>query len=386
MVLKEVTVVEQRLAMIKAVDEDGVSVVDACRLWGLSRDRFYFWRDRYRAEGVDGLKDRSSRPERMPARMDPVLEVTIVELRKAHKRWGARRIRAELRRRGHQTPPAVSTIHAALVRNGLIATTPAEPVAVKRFERELPGELVQTDAKETTLIDKTKVWIVSLLDDHSRFLLASEAREQLEAADAVAVFDLAASRYGLPYSVLNDRGSCFTGISTKTVGPFERHLWGYGVFTINGRPYHPQTQGKIERFHRTLGEWLEDYGPFTSLAHLQASLDEFRQDYNHERPHQGIDDQTPQERWNAKPQRTAEPDATADRRVRTSIRKVNKYGKFTYSDWIIGVGRAHAGPIKLIDYGHLIELRDENDELIRKITPDYSRRYLGSGRPTRPTL
>src|SRR5687767_9911968 len=241
--------VQQRQQMLDAVERGELTVTEACRLWGVSRQTFYVWRRRRDGEGDGGLGNRSSRPRRSPGRMAPTLESLIVDMRRAHPRWGARRIRAELRRRG--------------------------------------VELWQTDAKEWHLSDGTVVQVVSVLDDHSRLCGAVRAFAALSCEAAIEVFDAAAAALGEPEGVLSDRGGVFTGRSSGCVNAFERHLWALGVCTLNGRPYHPQTRGKVERYHRTLGEWLADGGPFADLGALDASLAAFRHDYNHARPPPG---------------------------------------------------------------------------------------------------
>jgi transposase InsO family protein len=221
------------------------------------------------------------------------LEVRIVQMRQDHPRWGARRIRAELTRAGID-PPVVSTIHQVLVRNGLVAVRPPrQGRADKRFEREIANDLWQIDATRIVAADETEVWVVDVIDDHSRFLLAAIAGPAATGDLAWDAFEIAASRYGLPRQVLSDNGLIFTGRLHGTEVAFEVSLKELGVELINSAPYHPQTLGKLERFHRTVKEWLHDEGPPETLEHLQELLDGFRFHYNRRRPHQGIDDATP---------------------------------------------------------------------------------------------
>jgi transposase InsO family protein len=279
---------EQRRAMLEAVDRGDLTVTEACKMWGVSRQTFYVWRRRRDGEGDAALENRSSQPRRSPARIAALLEGQIVDMRKAHRRWGARRIRVELRRRGVTPIPARSTVHQALVRNGLVRESPPQPpAAVINFVRSRTNELWQMDAKQVELRDGTTVEVISVLDDCSRYCGHVEAFPALSSEAACDVFDTAASELGLPESVLCDNGAIFTGRVKSCVNRFERHVWGHGVYTLNGRARHPQTQGKVERYHRTLGEWLDDHGPFDTIDALNASLVLFRHDYNHERPHQG---------------------------------------------------------------------------------------------------
>jgi len=380
--MEGVTRVEQRLEMVQAPKRFGLTVGEVCELYEVSRQTFYVWRRRYQQEGVAGLEDRSSRPHRSPGQIPPAMESLIVEMRQAHRRRGARRIRADLLRQG-RAAPARSTVHEVLIRNGLIkpeAEPPPQPL--QRFERAQPNELWQLDAMDWYLADGTKVHIFSCLDDHSRYLGATRAFGAESTEAAIAVFEEAAAELGLPYSTLADRGTVFTGRTTKTVVGFERHLWAYGVFTINGRGYHPQTQGKIERFHRTVQEWLIDHGPVATLAALHAVLAAFRVDYNHERPHQALDDRTPAEVWAATTPAAPDPQGTLERRSRESLRTVAANGNLAYGQWVIGLGRVWARTkVRLVDLGHTIEIRDPSGDLIREVKPDPDRHYLGTGQP-----
>jgi transposase InsO family protein len=275
-------------------------------------------------------------------------------------------------------PPARSTIGRVLLRNGLAGETqepPPEPLI--RFERERPNELWQIDAKLTWLADGTEVWVIACIDDHSRLCLHLQARLELTNQAAIKVFDQAAAVYGLPEATLTDRGSHFSGIAFDTVFAFERHLWAQRIVTINGRSYHPQTQGKVERFFRTVNEWLQDHGPYHTLSDLNQSLSVFADHYNHDRPHQGIKDLTPHQRWEASPK--AAPDPTlADIRCRyETTRPTNNTGNISYAGWLIGLGRRWAHQkVAIIDLGHLIQIWSSQGEHIRDATPQPDRRYL----------
>jgi transposase InsO family protein len=376
--------VEQRLDMVTAPERFGLTVTEVAQLWGVSRPTYYFWKDRYEAEGLAGLEDRPSTPQRSPGRMHHQTESAIVAMRTAHPRWGARRIRVELLRRDGRSP-ARSTVHRVLVRNHLVVPIPAPPPSLQRFERSAPNELWQMDWLEYELADGTVAHVGSVIDDHSRYCGASRAVAGADGDTSVAVFDAAVAELGFPCCILTDRGSEFTGRGTQTVSDFERHLWPLGVLTINGRGYHPQTQGKIERWHRTLREWLDDHGPFADLEALNAELGRFRHHYNHERPHQGIDDQIPAERWAATP--VAQPDAasTADRRRRECLRSTGTNGNVRYAGWIVVLGRAWANTkVKIIDTGDRITITDGGDTVVRTVVPDPALKVLATGRPRSP--
>jgi transposase InsO family protein len=380
-----VSVTEQRRQMLDAVEVGDVTVSEACELWKVSRQTFYVWRRRRDAEGAAGLENRSSRPQRSPGRIARLVESQIVDLRTAHPRWGARRIRVELLRRGVKVVPARSTVHQVLVRNRLVrASAPKPPEPMIRFVRSRANELWQMDAKETALRDGTVVQVISTLDDCCRYCAAVVAFPVLSSEAGCSVFDAATSELGFPESVLCDNGSIFTGRVKQCVNLFERHLWAHGVYTINGRARHPQTQGKIERYHRTLNEWLTDHGPFNRIDELNVSLRRFRHHYNHDRPHQGdgMHDHTPAEAFAAAAKAGPNPTKAAQRCRRENVRRTTPTGNIGYGEWTIGLGRVWGRTqVRIIDYGTTIEIYSVDGDLIRTVKPDHTRTYLGTGKP-----
>jgi transposase InsO family protein len=390
--LKVVTMAEMRLEVLLEVERTGLTVSEVCRRYGISRQTYYRYRRRYLTEGLAGLKDRSRRPEQPANQIPADLELEIVEMRKDHPRRGARRIRTELARAGID-PPAISTVHQVLVRNGLVAVRPPRrPKADKRFEREITNDLWQIDATEIVCADDTKTSVVDLIDDHSRYLLAALAGPSPTGELAWDAFELAASRYGLPRQVLSDNGLCFTGRLHGTEVMFETSLRDLGVELINSAPYHPQTLGKLERFHRTLKEWLEDEGPPWDLDHLQELLDGFRYHYNRQRPHQGIGDITPAERYGTQPNPTnviwlpgvddmTEPDYPPYAFVRT----VGSSGNIGFRGKLIQVGGRFAGArVRVVEIERLVHVY-HGDTLIRVLTINPDRYYQPKPRKEPPT-
>jgi transposase InsO family protein len=390
--LKVVSMEELRLAVLLEPERTGVSVAEVCRRQGISRASFYRYRRRYLDEGVDGLEPRSRRPRSSPGQIDAELEVEIVTMRKRHPRWGARRIHAELARAGRE-PPAVATIHRALKRNHLVAAQPPRRrKADKRFEREFANDLWQIDATQIPLADADPVWVVDVLDDHARFLLAALAVASPTGEAAWACFIAASAAQGLPRQLLSDNGLIFTGRLFGVEVAFERKLAEIGVELINAAPAHPQTLGKLERFHRTLKEWLTDEGPPLDLEHLQLLLDRFRAHYNSERPHQGIGNQTPAERY--LPGGAIEPLgelalAEADKHPpyppHSATRKVDVNGIIAYDGLGIIVPRRYAGAtVRILEVGELVHVY-LGDQLVRVLVPDRTKRYQKLGkRPRRP--
>jgi transposase InsO family protein len=369
-----VGVERERLEFILAPQKLGLSIVEVCKRFGKSRTQFYVWRNRYHSEGVEGLSDRSSRPTASPHRTPPAMERAICKMRVAHPKWGPRRIRVEILRAGGD-PPAKSTIGQILVRNGLVTPKPRKPKLWVRFERPRPNDLWQIDAKQVTLADGTESWVVNVLDDHARFLLASRAGLHLDGALAWEAFVAASEGYGLPREVLFDNGGYFTGQRRGFVADFERKLWALGVKTIASTPGHPQTNGKVERMHRTQGEWLEEKGPFATLDELQRNLDGFRWHYNEERPNQGIDDHTPMERFAATPK--AKP--SGDEVSRSVRRTAGQKGEIRYSGWTVNLTYEWAGAtVEVVEGGGKVRVVFGN-ELITSFSTEHPKGYIGTG-------
>ena len=383
--LKVVTMAELRFEVLFEPARTGETVADVCRRYGISRDTYYRYRRRYLTEGIEGLEDRSRKPKSSPAQIQTEVELRIVEMRTTHPRWGARRIRAELAREGLDAP-AVSTVHQALRRHGLVAAQPTRKVkADKRFEREISNDLWQIDATRILLGDDSPAWVINLLDDHSRYLLAAMAGLHATTDMAWDVFEIAASRYGLP-RLLSDNGLAFTGRLRSFEVIFETNLRDLGVELINSAPYHPQTLGKLERFHRTLKEWLSDEGPAWDLEHLQELLDGFRFHYNRHRPHQGINDATPAERYEPAADKLSEPPTirTPEYPTGAVLRRVTATGNVGYKKKLIQVGYRWAGAtVRVITIGDLTHIY-YGETLIRALAIDPHRYYQGL-KPRQPT-
>ena len=372
MALKVVNMAELRREIVLEAQTTGESITQICARYGISRQTFYRYRRRYLAAGIDGLADRSRQPNHSPNRMDPQIEIKICTLRKNHPRWGARRIHAELERAGF-SPPAVSSIHQALRRNHLVADQPPRRrKAFKRFQREISNDLWQIDATRVRMVDQKKAWVLDMIDDHSRYLLSALAAKAPTGEAAWDCFEEAANRYGLPRQVLSDNGLCFTGRLHKVEVEFERSLKLMGVQLINSGPYHPQTLGKLERFHKTLKMWLADEGPIEDLGHLQELLDGFKHHYNSERPHQGIGNLTPAERYRHVGASGEGPISTGvDRNgeptypPRSILRKVTSIGNIGYLGTQITIGRRFRGAtVRVVEVDSLTHIY-WGEELVR---------------------
>ena len=222
----------------------------------------------------------------------------------------------------------------------------------------------------------------NILDDHSRLVARSRAVLDATSEEAWTTFSEAAQCWGLPAGCLSDNGLCFSGKLRHLEVLFEARLRDVGVRPFTGRPYHPQTTGKVERFQQTLKRWLVRQPLAASLEQLQTQLDEFCRIYNHERPHQGIGRVTPFSRWNSATRSTpaAAPLAHPNWSMRTGSITVNADGVVRVDGLLINVGVAWAGRqvTVLIDHGHASIFTDSS--FVRHLRIDRSRRYQPSGR------
>lgn len=303
MPLKVMDVVELRLRVIAEV-QSGRPPREVAERHGIGKTQVYEWLSRYAADGAQGLLPRSRRPLASPGQVDAAIEDEIVRRRKAKPRWGAKKIRSMLARDGWSPVPATSTVHQVLVRRGLVERRPRrrEPAeGWRRFVRPYPNDLWHVDATRHLLANGRAFWVVDLVDDHSRFLLATYVCPAPTALAGWAAVRAAVAAHGLPRQMLSDNGLNFTGRLRGVTVAFERQVRAAGIELIHARPYHPETLGKLERQHCTQNAWIADFGPPTSLAGAQQLLDAYRSDYNTARPHEAIGQHFPAEIYRPDP-------------------------------------------------------------------------------------
>ncbi|HUR53209.1 MAG TPA: IS481 family transposase [Gemmataceae bacterium] len=293
------TVSELRTAFVHAVRTANRPVVQAARDFGISRPTAYKWLARYDAR--EPLADRSRKPAHSPTRTAEGLEAAVLAVRDRYG-WGPRKIVAYLKNQNRPTPP-VRTAAAILRRHHRVAPTPTPgPTDCQRFERPEPNQLWQLDFKGFVEIDRRRIYPLTILDDHSRFLLALACGTDQTYATAWAVLWAAFGEYGLPEQLLCDNAFGTHGRPAPGLSWFEARLLRLGVRPIHGRPYHPQTQGKIERLHGTLEAEVFPRLPHDRLDAFQAGLDHWRQCvYNAIRPHEALGDAPPLTRWRPSP-------------------------------------------------------------------------------------
>ena len=382
--------------VITAVTVEGRTKSAVARDYGITR----FWVQtlvkRFEAEGEAAFQPHSRRPYTNPRAVDLEIEDQIVRLRKTLTRKGvdagAETIAAHLAGEGVAPVPAVSTIWRILTRRGFVTPQPQKRPrsSWKSFCADQPNERWQADITHWRLADGTEIEILNILDDHSRVCVASTARLIFTGTQVWQVFCAAFGRWGIPAEVLTDNGAVFTG---KQRGQgrvvLEVQLGLRGVRVSHSRPYHPQTCGKVERFHQTLKKWLRAQRPATSLAMLQRQLNRFAVYYNTIRPHRALRRRTPAQDYAARPKAVPTgPVIPAHYRVRTD--RIDSGGSVTMRHnsrlHHIGLGARLAGtPITLlIDDLHIRVIHRHTGDLIRELTLDPTRDYQPRGLPSGP--
>lgn len=370
--------------VVDAVVLEGRSPTEIARLHGISRSWLYRLLARYREGGYPALVPRSRRPHSCAHRTPPELEAAIVALR------------AELAEAGHDAGPAtiahhlgsrdwaapsVATVWRILRRHGLITPQPHKRPRSSfiRFEAALPNELWQADTTHWHLADGSDVEILDFVDDHSRLLLAADAFRTVKGSDVVGTFLAAAEAYGAPAALLTDNGAVFTGGPRRGKIRLETELERLGVAAKHSTPNHPQTCGKVERFHQTLKRYLARQPPADSLAILQLQLDAYRAYYNMERPHRARRGATPAAAFTSRIKaRPTIGQAPTWYRVRQD--RVSKAGNVTvrYLSRLrhIGLGKAHVGEeVRLLIADDRVRVVGHDGSLIRELVLDARRDY-----------
>ena len=370
---------------VASVDPATVNVVEFCELHGIARSSYYRLRARFEAGGLDGLEPQSRAPLTVANRTGAAVEDEIVSLRKELADQGLdagpETIHAHLQRRngGLEAVPSMSTIWRILTRRGLVTPNPklGGRRRWKRFQADRANECWQSDATHWFLTNGTIVEIINVVDDCSRVLVASQAVLTVTAEAVRTTLITAATTWGWPERHLSDNGP-----------PFKANddwLAAIGIVGRHSTPYHPQTCGKVERFHQTLKKHLATVGPFDTVDELQHQLDWFAGYYNTTRPHRALNRHIPLEIWTDTPKSGPRdlPIAAPTRAYRGIVRD----GRVQVADIAISVGARHnATPVTAIITAIHCHVFDNDGALIRylPINPTTYSQPLHN-RPGRPT-
>lgn len=370
--------------IVTSVVLEGRSKAEVAKDYGVSRRWVHTLVDRYLAGGWGAIEPRSRRPATSPTRTSATLEQEIVHLRQELARnghdAGADTIAAHLHNR-HGQSPSTATIWRILHRHQLVTPTPKKRPRSSyiRFEADLPNETWQSDFTHWHLADGTGVEILTFLDDHSRLALSITAHLVVTGPTVLAQFRRNTEHYGPPASTLTDNGLVFTTRVRGGMNAFENELRLLNITQKNGRPNHPQTQGKVERLQQTLKKWLRAQPPADTTATLQAQLDDFQSYYNEQRPHRSLQRRTPAEAYTARAK--AGPAGTVGGHWRIREDRIDDSGVVTlrYHSRLhhIGVGRAHKGiRVRLLVHDrHVRIIATSSGELLRDLILDPKRDY-----------
>jgi transposase InsO family protein len=328
-----------------------LSVTQAAGEYGLSRRHLHRLLARYRSDGLDALEPRSRRPASNPKATPERVRERVLELRRQLVADGCDAgpvtIAWHLQREGLRAP-STSTTRRILSQAGLIAPEPRKRPrsSYTRFEAAQPNETWQSDVTHWRLADGSDIEILSWLDDHSRLLLGASAHQPVSGDVVVTAFLSVVEEHGPPASTLTDNGRIYTARFGGGRNAFEYLLPLLGIRQKNGSPGHPQTQGKIERFHQTLQRWLAARPPAATIAELQRQLDAFREHYNEQRPHRALDRTTPAAAYRATPKALPATNGHAPGHYRLRYDRLDSKGTMTLRRagrmHHLGVGATHA--------------------------------------------
>ena len=341
---KEVSAVDLREAFVMLALAGGCNARELYRRFGISPTTGYKWLARHAGEGRAGLHDRSRRPEHSPGRTPAALEARVLALRDEHPAWGGRKLRRRLQDLGVTEMPSASTITGILRRNGRLNNEGANRQRpFLRFEHAAPNDLWRMDFKGHFAAGRGRRHPLTVRDDHSRFSVCLEARADERGTTVRERLTAAFRRYGLPWRILADNGAPWGDDAASPHTWLTVRLLRLGVATSHGRPYHPQTQGKAERFHRSLAAELLAHQPFADLAHCQRRFDAWRHVYNSERPHEAIGLAVPIPRYRPSPRPFPESLPPVEYDSADSVRRVDAAGNLYFRNRTFRIGKAFRG-------------------------------------------
>ena len=341
---QEVTTLTLRYEFVLLAQQEDCNFSKLCEAFDISRKTGYKLLNRFNGSGLDGLVESSRRPHTSPLRSAEAIETAVVTLRKQHPAWGGRKLKSRLEALGYQGIPAPSTITAILRRNEMLdPAESAKHTAFISFEHPAPNDLWQMDFKGHIPMRQGRCHPLTVLDDHSRFNIVLKACAD-EKTDTVqrALID-SFRRYGLPNRMTMDNGSPWGNDQFNDLTPLTVWLIRLGIKVSHSRPYHPQTQGKDERFHRTLNVEAIVGQYFDDLANCQRKFDQFRETYNLERPHESLDMKTPVTRYRPSARPYPESLPAIEYGPGDQVRKVQSKGEIFFKGKVFRVPKALQG-------------------------------------------
>jgi transposase InsO family protein len=376
--------------VVDAVVLEGRSYREVAAAHGVSKSYVGKLMGRFRDGGYEAIAPRSRAPGHVPHRTPDAIEDAIVALRKElgdrGLDAGALTIHYHLSLTGEQVP-SVSTIWRVLRRRGFVIPQPHKRPRSSwvRFEAQLPNECWQSDVTHWRLADGIEVEIVNFIDDHSRLAVASHVLARATAPAVLRVFQAAAATWGFPAALLTDNGCVYTTWHRGGPNVMQTELLALGIDYRHSRPYHPQTCGKVERFHQTMKAFLAKQDPATSIAVLQTQVDRFVEYYNEVRPHRACGRRPPRTAFDARDKARPEgPKIVVGAGVRVRRDRIDKQGRLTLRHRTklhhIGMGAAHRGK-RVVMLIHDLDVRVVclDGEVLRHFTLDPNKDYQPQG-------
>jgi transposase InsO family protein len=346
MPFREVSVMDQRHEFVMFASAEGSNIRELCRRFRISPTIGYKWLGRYQQGGMAGLVDMSRRPKKSPSRTPAAMEAKVLALREhSNNAWGGRKIKRVLKDRGELGVPAASTITGILRRHGRLmdAGSIEHPRPWQRFERASPNELWQMDFKGHFAMHSGRCHPLTVLDDHSRYNLVLAACDNEKGETVRRHLEEAFGRYGLPLAMLMDGGPPWSDPGGDPYTRISVWMMRLGIRVLHGRPRHPQTQGKDERFHRSLKAEVLSGRSYRDIPACQHAFDRWRPIYNYERPHESLSMATPGQRYRPSSRSLPTVLPPIEYASGDQIRKVDSDGCFSFKNRLWRISRALRG-------------------------------------------
>jgi len=341
---QEIGTVELRAEFVVLARSGTLTFSELCRRYSISRKTGYKWLQRFEECGVSALQDHSRRPISQPTHTSPEIEALVVACFDKYPEWGPRKLRRVLVDEGHQRLPVPSTISEILRRHNRSQSSSPEPMPWNRFEHPYPNDLWQMDFKGHFALGEKRCYPLTVLDDCSRFSLCLKACGNEQTQTVRDALTATFQQYGLPRRMTMDNGPPWGAGGGN--GRFSRltvWLMEQGITVGHSRPYHPQTQGKLERFHRTLKSELLGRRQFDSFERCQREFNSWRDRYNLERPHEALGMERPASRYECSQRSWQEHMPAYEYGVTDEVRKVSADQCISFHRYVIAVGEGFVG-------------------------------------------
>ena len=333
-----------REEFVLLANKEGCNFSNICRNFSISRPTGYKWLKRYQNKGLKNLVDKPRTRKSIKHKTNIDIEKLILELRKKHHAWGARKLKRRLEDLGHKNIPSHVTVNNILKRNNVISQEASDKAkAFIRFEHPNPNDLWQMDFKGYFETDDSRCYPLTVLDDHSRFSIVLKACAHERTQPVKEALTLAFRKYGLPKRMTMDNGAPWAGFERKQLTKLTAWLLRLGIKVSHSRPYHPQTQGKDERFHRTLKSELLSVNKFGDLIEVDAAFDAWRDIYNTQRPHQALNMDVPINHYTISKRKFPEILPEIKYTDTDILRKINADGKLSIKGQVYNISRALTG-------------------------------------------